>query len=189
MMHWFGRLGPLTVWLLLILGAGLASAQESGIGYITSWKIVGPESNFQPSKDAQDALNRDIDKWNRELKEMQEEFQQKGEELAKQRLVMTESQLREKEQQLFQLRADIERRTKEIWDAGGYIEKRNAELMQPIYDRLLEAIEVVAQEEGLFFVFEAGDGNLVWAEKRFDITDKVLEKLAEIMAVDVPGSQ
>ena len=112
----------------------------------------------------------------------------KGEELQKQRLLMTESQLREREQQLFQLRADLERRTKEIWDTGGLIERRNAELMQPIYDRLVEAIEQVAQEGGLAFVFEAGDGNLVWADRQYDITEQVLATLGTLMDVAVPFS-
>ena len=48
-----------------------ARAQEFRIGYITSWKIVGPESSFQPSKDAQAALTRDIETWNRELDDLQ----------------------------------------------------------------------------------------------------------------------
>ena len=110
------------------------------------------------------------------------------EEIKRQRLVMTESQLREKEQQLFQLKADFERRTREIWDQGGLIERRNTELMQPIYEKMVEAIERVAQEQGYSFVFEAGDGNLVWADRDFDITDDVVQVLSELMDVPVPGN-
>jgi len=164
-----------------------ARAQDQRMAYITSWKIIGPESQFPPSKDARAALNRDVEAWNRELEDMQRELQQKTDELQKQRLLLTETQLRDREQQLFQLRADFERRTKEIWDAGGLIERRNAELMQPIYDRLVEAIEKVAQEQGLGFVFEAGDGNLVWADAQFDITDAVLTALGEMMDVPAAG--
>jgi len=174
-------LGVLASWVL----SGDALAQDLPIGYITSWKIIGPEAVFQPSKDAQAALDRDIESWNRDIEDLQRGLQEKGEELQKQRLLMTESQLREKEQQLFQLRADLERRTKEIWDTGGLIERRNAELMQPIYDRLVEAIERVAQERGLVFVFEAGDGNLVWADRSYDVTEDVLLALGEMMDVPV----
>jgi outer membrane protein len=176
---------------LLAIGGWVASAtaQDLPIAYITSWKIIGPESQFQPSRDAQAALQRDVESWNRELDDLQTELLEKTEELQKQRLLMTESQLREKEQQLFQLRADLERRTKEIWDTGGLVERRNAELMQPIYDRLIEAIERVAQERGLAFVFEAGDGNLVWADRAHDITQDVLQALGEMMDVPLEGSQ
>lgn len=172
----------------LALSAAGASAQDVRIAYMTSWKIIGPESQFQPARDAQAALNRDIESWNRELGELQQQIVEKEEEIQRKRLVMTESQLREREQEIFQMKGELERRTREIWDQGGLIEKRNAELMQPIYDKMVEAIERVAQEQGYSFVFEASDGNLVWAESTYDITDDVLQVLSEIMDVPVAGN-
>jgi outer membrane protein len=178
------------VWSIALaaLTAGDGVAQEFRIAYITSWKIIGPEATFQPSRDAQSALQRDIESWNRELQDLQNAILEQEQEIQRQRLVMTESQLREKEQEVFQKKAEFERRTREIWDQGGLIERRNQELMQPIYEKMVEAIERVAQEQGYAFVFEASDGNLVWADRSYDITEDVLQVLGELMDVPVGGT-
>jgi outer membrane protein len=134
--------------VLLVAVCPGASAQEARIAYITSWKIIGPESTFQPVRDAEAAMNRDIESWNRELEDLQQEITEAEQELGRQRLVMTESQLREREQQLLEKKAELERRTREIWGQGGLIERRNAELVQPIRDKLLEASERGARDQG-----------------------------------------
>ncbi len=181
-----GVVGAVLVCLVLLTGS--AAAQDYRIAYITSWKIIGPESSFKPSRDAQSALQRDIESWNRELDDLRRAIISQEEEIQRQRLVMTESQLQEKQQLLFEKNGELERRTREIWDQSGLIERRNAELMQPILDKMVEAIERVAQEQGYSFVFEAGDGNLVWANRDFDITEDVLVVLGELMDVPVTGN-
>lgn len=60
------------------------------------------------------------------------------------------------------------------------LEQKEAELMQPILDRIQKAIEEVARERRLALVLNTGIGAspiLLYADDRYDITEAVLKKL------------
>jgi outer membrane protein len=164
---------------LLLLSAGTAFGQGLRIAYLTSWRIIGPEAEFQGSRDAEQALNRDVESWNRELEERKQAILALEREIEQKRLVVSESKRQELEEQRSQKAGEYERRAKEVYGDGGLIEKRNLELTKGILDKVKEAVNVIAREEGYDFVFDASDANLVWANKIYDITDQVLAKLAE----------
>jgi len=173
--------------LLLLVPGGTAFGQGLRIAYLTSWRIIGPEAEFQGSRDAEQALNRDVDGWNRELEERKQEIVTLEREIEQKRLVVSESKRQELEQQRSQKAGEYERRAKEIYGEGGLIEKRNLELTKSILDKVKEAVTIIAREDGYDFVFDASDANLVWANKDYDITDRVLAKLAEGLT-STPGS-
>jgi outer membrane protein len=164
---------------LLLVSAGTAFGQGLRIAYLTSWRIIGPEAEFQGSRDAEQALNRDVESWNRELEERKQAILALEREIEQKRLVVSESKRQELEEQRSQKAGEYERRAKEVYGDGGLIEKRNLELTKGILDKVKEAVNVIAREEGYDFVFDASDANLVWANKIYDITDQVLAKLAE----------
>jgi outer membrane protein len=173
-----GGLAP-AIAAFFVLVPGSAFGQELRIAYLTSWRIIGPEAEFQGSRDAEQALNRDVDGWNRELEERKQEIVNLEREIEQKRLVVSESKRQELEQQRSQKTGEYERRAKEIYGDGGLIEKRNLELTKSILDKVKEAVTIIAREDGYDFVFDASDANLVWANKDYDITDRVLAKLAE----------
>ena len=62
--------------------------------------------------------------------------------------------------------------------AGGDLDKRRVELLRPVQDRVYAAIERVAQEKNYAFVFDkAGSATVLFASKKYDISDDVLEIL------------
>lgn len=166
------------VMFLMLLAAGEGRAQSPRIAYLTSWRIIGPEAEYQGSREAELALNRDVESWNRELEERKQEILALEKEIEQKRLVVSESKRQELERDRSQKAGEYERRAKEVYGDGGLIEKRNLELTKAILDKVKEAVTVIAREEGYDFVFDASDANLVWANKDYDITDMVLTKLA-----------
>lgn len=61
---------------------------------------------------------------------------------------------------------------------GGDLDKKRAELLKPVQDRVYAAIERIAQEKNYAFVFDkAGSPAVLFANKKLDISDDVLESL------------
>ena len=87
-----------------------------------------------------------------------------------------------------QMAGEYERRVKEIYGDGGLVERRNFELTKSILDKVKEAVSAIAREDGYDFVFDASDANLVWANKQFDITERVLAKMAELAGATGTGA-
>lgn len=169
------------------LSPGVAEAQLR-IAYVTSWRIIGPEAEYQGSRDAEQALNRDVESWNRELEDKKQEIVRIEKEIEQKRLIVSESKRQELEQKRAQLAGEYERRVKEVYGDGGLIERRNFELTKAVLDKVKEAVTAIAREEGYDFVFDASDANLVWANKDYDITEKVLTKMAELAGTPAGAS-
>jgi outer membrane protein len=80
--------------------------------------------------------------------------------------------------------AEYERRTRELQQKA---QSRQAELVQPILDRVKQAIEELRVEGGYSFVFNADQGSSIVAmDKNLDITDRVLAKLRSSTASTAP---
>jgi outer membrane protein len=61
---------------------------------------------------------------------------------------------------------------------NGELYLKQEEFLNPIKEKIFDAIDKVAKEEGMNFVFDkAGDVVLLYADQEFDITYKVLDKL------------
>jgi outer membrane protein len=80
--------------------------------------------------------------------------------------------------------ADYQRRTRELEQKA---QQRQGELVQPILDRVKQAIEDLRIEGGYSFVFNADQGSsLVAMDKNLDITDRVLAKLRSTTTTAAP---
>jgi outer membrane protein len=77
--------------------------------------------------------------------------------------------------------AEYQRRSRELEQKA---QQRQGELVQPILDRVKQAIEDLRLEGGYSFVFNADQGSSIVAmDKNLDITDRVLAKLRSGTAV------
>jgi len=57
------------------------------------------------------------------------------------------------------------------------LQKKEADLLQPIYDKVNTAIKAVAQEEGYAFIFDGSTQVLLYADESTDVSSKVKAKL------------
>jgi outer membrane protein len=152
-----------------------SSALAQKIGYINSQKIV---ANYKEAQDTQERLNKINATWEEEGKAMQKQFQEQGEQLESQSLLLSEDRKREKQQELQTLYQKIQQYQAEKWGQGGEFYKKQEELMQPIFDKINQAIKKVAEEQNFDFVFDTVAGNIVYASpKQTDLTDDVIKDL------------
>ena len=70
--------------------------------------------------------------------------------------------------------AEIERLTQ---DAEGEVANLQQQLQIDFQAKLLPIIDQVAAEEGLSFIFSAGEGGLIWADMTLDITQQLIDQL------------
>ena len=58
--------------------------------------------------------------------------------------------------------------------------KRNKELTQPIVDKINTILEDLAKDQGYLMIFDVANADIVYADKKLDLTETVLAKLAEL---------
>ncbi|MBQ9418692.1 MAG: OmpH family outer membrane protein [Bacteroidales bacterium] len=134
--------------------------------------------NIPEYAEAQKKLDRLVEEWRKELEEkmaeidrMRTEYEQESfllpDNLKKQRL----EDIRLKEQEIHELQ-------QKRFGADGDLDKKRSELMRSVQDRVYSAIERIAKDKGYAFVFDkAGSATVLFASKKYDISDEVLESL------------
>ena len=163
--------GLIILILFVFAERGLAQIK---IGYIDSQKIL---SSYAPAIDAEKQLETENNKWSEQLKQMEADFQVQKEKLEQQSLLLSDEKKREKQQELQKLAFDAQQLQNEKWGEQGEYFKVREQLLKPIIDNINAAINEISKDEGYDFVFDTVAGNLLYAEDKYDLTDKVLEEL------------
>ena len=163
---------------LLLLGIALpigpAGAQDLKIGFIRSAALL---DQFEGAKSATEQFNRDVEAWNQEAQTRRRELDVIGKELEAQAPMLTDAIRREKEQDYQKKLNEYDQYVQGIWGPGGLVAQRNEELLRGVVDKIQRAARKIAEEEGYDFVFDASEGNIIYADRTHDLTQQVLDSL------------
>jgi outer membrane protein len=161
---------------LLVLGFTSFGQAQLKIGYVDSEVIL---TQFSESIKAQGDLDAITNKWSAQLDSMTLAYQQSIADYQKQAETMNDAKKTEVQQKIVKMEQDImEFRRAKFTQGTGEVYKKQEELFAPIKAKIYAAIEKVAKEETMQFVFDkSGDILLLYADSAFDITFKVLDRL------------
>jgi outer membrane protein len=172
------------LWIFFIGGAltsvGLTSfsyAQEGKLGYIDSMRL---RAEFKEFEDAQVQFDKDIARWEAEADSMKKEMDSLQADLDKKGLLYSETTKKEKKDELESLKAKYQKFVSDTFGPGGKADSRNAELTKPIIDKINQVLEKLAIENNYAMIFDSVSGNIAYANKALDLTDKVLEELQKL---------
>jgi outer membrane protein len=157
----------------VLLAAPGAPAAEK-IAVVDYQKIF---DEYEGTRDAQTTLDRELKEWDDQAREMRQEVDALSEELESQRLMLSADRLQEKQDELRRKRDEYQRFAEEIWGVNGKAAARNAELTQPIAERILEIIAKAGEEADVDIILDAGTGGVVWARDDVNLTDRIIEDL------------
>ncbi|MFQ5864919.1 MAG: OmpH family outer membrane protein [bacterium] len=162
------------IFLALIFAHDPAAAQLK-IGYINSNKIL---ETYKEAVDVKKQLQEINAQWEREAREMQKEVQELLEQLESQSLLMSEERKREKQQEVQNLQAKYQQFVMAKWGQGGEALKKEAELLQPVFEKINAGIRKIGESEGFNYIFDVVAGNILYAsEDQPDLTDKLIDEL------------
>jgi outer membrane protein len=145
------------------------SAAEIKIGYVNAVKVIeqAPQREAALKKLEAEFTPRD-----KKLVEMQQEIRKAEEDLEKNRLVMKDTERRDKESQLGALKRDLRRETQEFRED---LNARRNEELAALQKMVQQVIVEIAKQENYDLILEGA----VYASSSVDITDRVLEKLSK----------
>ena len=172
-------LGILVVFLCL----APVRADELKLGYVNSAEIF---TRYKAFSDVQERFNKEVEEWQQRTDELKTELDSlaayiKGEiSVLPPRLpfhALSEAKQKEKQEEYKAKETAYLEYVNTIFGPDGTAERRNAELTQPVLDKINSVIARLAQEEGYNYVFDAVSGNIAYADTKFDLSDLVIEEL------------
>ena len=166
-------IGLTIAFIPFFIGVEQASAQ-SKIGYVDSQVIL---ASYPAAVDAQKKLEEENEVWGEEMQQMNQDLRRLREDLDQQSLLLSDAKKKEKEDEIQALTTQIQQFQNQKWGQQGEYFRRQEELMRPVLDMINAVIHRVAEEEECDFIFDSVQGNILYAQEKFDYTDRVLEEL------------
>lgn len=150
-------------------------AQAPKLAYVDSEKII---NDLPEAQVAQKELEAVFKGWQDELQKMGDDLQKGLEEYQKKQALMQAAAKDAEEKRLTDLQQKAREFQVQKFGQGGEAQQLRDKKLAPIREKILRNIETVAKEEGFNFVFDkANDILLLYADAKFDLTYKVLDRL------------
>jgi outer membrane protein len=162
---------------LIILATTFLFAQQPQvkIGVVDSEIIL---SQLPEYKKAQDQLNEIVKKWQLQLDSLSMQYQDRIDNYRKQEALMSEDVKLKEQQEIMKLEQEIYNFRQTKFGQQGEFAQKQEELLTPIKQNIIKAIEKVAKEEKVTIVFDkAGDVVVLYSDPAYDLTFKVLDQL------------
>ena len=164
--------------LLLIVAGGLFSIGNASAQRYAFVDMDYIMSNMPEYEAAQEQLQQQSTQWEKEIQDIYKEVEQLYKNYQKENVFLSEEMKTQREEEIIELEGKAKSLQRKYFGPEGEMAKRQEELIQPIQEKVSQAIETIAQEENIDAVFnKAGNTGVVYVKPREDISDRVLEHL------------
>jgi len=164
--------------LLLLFVLSTTAFGQIKIGYMNTQEVL---SQMPQRSDIEQQLNTFIQNKRQELQQRTAAFQDSVAAYQQNKSSMSEAQIQQEEQQLSQMEQSLNQYQQSLQQQ---IQQRRGALLQPLYDKMNEAISTVAENKNLDFVLNEATStgeNLIYysSSKQLDITQEVLQLIKD----------
>jgi outer membrane protein len=153
------------------------------IAFIDSDRIF---AEYAKTKEAQELFNRDVQDLATTAREKKTAIDDLQRKLDSQGPMLSEAKREEQNLDLQKKVADYEEFVQKNWGPGGSVSRLNEDYLRPILDRVHRIVTDIGTDEGYSLILDAADGNIVFGDKTFDLTDRVLGALRDEDAGKAP---
>jgi outer membrane protein len=160
--------------LIFVFGTVIAIHAQK-YGYIDSDYIL---ENMPEYAEAKDKLDNFADRWRKEVEDRYKEIQKRKEEFLRVEAILPEEE-RNKRRQEIELAENETRELQQLrFGVNGDLFAKRKELIEPIQDKVFDALSQVASRGKYTFIFDkANQSNLIFADPKYDISNLVLKEL------------
>lgn len=127
---------------------------------------------------AQKRLDKYVADWQKELQDKQDELDAMRADYEQESYLLPDNLKKRRQEELKEKEQELKTLQRQRFGADGDLDKKRAELLKPVQDRVYATIERIAHEKNYAFVFDkAASATLLFSNKKYDISDEVLELL------------
>lgn len=165
---------------MIMLGISSVKAQTSQkFAYVDTDYIL---QNIPEYGDAQEEINQMSLKWEKELKALHNKIEQMKRDYQTESVLLSEDMKKKKEDAIAAKEQEFATLQMQYYGPEGELFSKRVELIQPIQEKIYNAINQVAQVRNLAFVFDKASGTTVlYCNDKLDISDDILDEIGNVM--------
>ena len=139
-------------------------------------------ANIPEYLDAVDILDEFSIKWQKEIEAKFAEIDELYKAYQAEAVLLPEDMKKERENEIIKKEKEAQDLQKQRFGQNGDLFKKRQELIEPIQEKIYNAIETIAETNNYAFVFDrAGSLTILYVKDRYDISDDVLDEVGSVM--------
>lgn len=160
----------------LLFIAAVPTIQAQKFAYVDTEYIL---ENIPAYTQAQTQLDNDAAKWQKEIDDKFKEVERLYSKFQAEQFLLTEEMKLQKEDEIISLEQEAQELQRQRFGFEGDLFKRRAELIQPIQDKIFDAVEKLAQTRAYDFILDkaSGGATLLYTNPKHDMSDVILKNL------------
>lgn len=162
---------------LLLFTFALSEAQNRGarLAYIDMEYILKSVPEYVEAKNQ---IDKKALQWKKEIDTKKNEIKLLKDALNTERVLLTKDLIEEREEEIEYLEKELLDYQQKRFGPNGDFVMQKAVLVKPVQDQVFEAIQGIAERQKYDFVLDkSSDLTLIFASKRFDLSDRVIREL------------
>ena len=161
---------------LALIGMFNVNAQANQkIAYVDTDYIL---QNIPEYSDAQEEINQMSLKWEKELKALRKKVDDMKREYQTESILLSEDQKKKKETAIDEKEQELAQPQMQYYGPQGELFTKRVELIQPIQEKIYNAINQVAMTKNYAFVLDKASGTtILYCNEKNDISDDVLDEI------------
>ena len=165
--------------LLLGLVAVMSTqAYAQRFAYVDSDYILSQMPSY---KSAQTQIDEQSKKWQEEIDNKFEAIDKLYKQYQAEKVLLTKDMQTKRENEIIEKEREAKKLQNDKFGYEGELFKKREELIKPVQDKVYEAINKVAKNNGLDFIFDkSGDMLMLVSNPKYDRSDEVLEELGVV---------
>lgn len=157
---------------------GVSQTRGVKIGYIDMEYILEKVPNYAEAKSQ---LEEKAQKWKQEIEAKKVEINKIKEGLKTEKVLLTKELIAEREEEIAFLDNELLDYQQKRFGPNGDLIIQKAVLVKPIQDQVFNAVQDIAEAKKYDFIFDkSSDLTMLFAGKRFDISDQVVRVLTRL---------
>ncbi len=161
--------------LLIISILFTASAYSQRFGYVDTEYILDLMPEYRSAQKQLDQLSED---WQKEVEKKQLAVDKMYRDFQAEQVLLTEDLRKKREEEIKNKEKELKEFRAQKFGYEGELFKKRQELVKPIQDRVFDAIQKVAKQSALDFIFaKSGEFIMLYSNAKYDKSDEVLAEL------------
>ncbi|MEA3497220.1 MAG: OmpH family outer membrane protein [Bacteroidota bacterium] len=152
-----------------------STAQAQRFSYVDTEYILEKMPEY---RSAQKQLDNLAKQWKDEVKIKMQEVEKLYNNYKAEQVLLPEDVRKKKEESILKKEDELNKLKQQKFGKEGELFKKRKELIKPIQDKVFDAVQKLAQDEGLDFIFDkAGAVTMLYVNAKYDRSDEVLDIL------------
>lgn len=159
--------------------SSFAQLQNQKFAYVDTEYIL---KNIPEYTDAQEELNALSQKWEKEIKVIYDKVEEMYRSYQAEAVLLPQDLKKKREDDILKKEKEAKDLQLKYFGAEGDLFKKRSELVQPIQEKIYNAMQEIAETKNYAFIFDKAAGaTMLYANPRLDISDDVLDEIGTVM--------